>query len=211
LIFVLKIICWLLFLPILFVIIVFLTRSYFSLQAALSERKTEWSARVGHFSGLLAIRAVWDESGDRHRLRIYISGMKIFDRPIGAGEKKAAEKKKPRKAGKRPGLSTLRAWISLGKEVLRRLLGIVRIEKLKADLRVGTGNPAYTGILMGAVAGLRYSFPILRDISIQPVFLNKEFTGNIAFDGSIRLIHIVPVLIFGYRQYIRKIKHQRGA
>ncbi|MEE3392416.1 MAG: hypothetical protein VZR00_02860 [Lachnospiraceae bacterium] len=74
-------------------------------------------------------------------------------------------------------------------KIVKKLLHHVRIRKLKADLRVGTGEPDTTGYLTGAVAALSAAFK--KHISFTPDFENAIAKGYLECSGHVCLI--VPV------------------
>jgi len=96
-------------------------------------------------------------------------------------------------------------WIEFGKTLAMRFFKLVQVEKLKANLTVGLGNPATTGLLMGAYFTLRETVKDFRSVQIIPDFVNQKITGEVEFRASIRLIKTIPILIFTM-QFLSKRK-----
>jgi len=111
-------------------------------------------------------------------------------------EKKPTQLKRPQKTKAKGVKHTSVEWVAFGKTVIRRFFDIPHIERFNADLTIGLGNPATTGLLMGAYFNLRQTLTVLQSIRVTPDFINKKITGEIEFCGSIRLINIIPLIIF---------------
>lgn len=113
--------------------------------------------------------------------------------------KKPAKPKSAEKPKVRPAKHSTAEWIGFGKILLERFFKIPKIERFHANLVVGLGNPAATGLLMGAYYTLRQIPAVFQSVQIAPDFINKKITGEIEFCGSIRLIKTIPLLILTLR------------
>jgi hypothetical protein len=117
---------------------------------------------------------------------------------------KSAKSKAPQKEARH----SVTEWIEFGKLWLERFARIPRLEKFTADLVVGLGNPASTGMMMGAYYILKSSLSFFRAVHITPDFIGRKINGDLEFSGSIRLIKTIPLIIFTLR-YLRKKQNRR--
>lgn len=103
------------------------------------------------------------------------------------------------------------------KNVLRQvwyLLKKVKPSKIQGDVILGTGDPASTGQIIGAVAALYGFFP--EDLHITPDFEEKRYEGDLHVKGKLRLIHIVIIAVRliadrNFRYVVKKILAKEGA
>lgn len=84
--------------------------------------------------------------------------------------------------------------------LLRSLRGAIAVRELCARVRVGTGDPAETGRLMGVLFPLRaalvFAFPAA-DVSIEPDFLGERSDADV--HGGVRIVPLTalpPILRF---------------
>lgn len=106
-----------------------------------------------------------------------------------------AEKPKTKKRSEH----TTGDWIGFGKTIIVRFFKIPKIERFRADLTIGLGNPAGTGLLMGAYYAIKTTLNIFWSVQIMPDFVNRKINGEIEFCGSIRLIKTIPLIILTLR------------
>ena len=72
---------------------------------------------------------------------------------------------------------------------LRRLLAFLFPKKLKAEVRFGFEDPAYTGY---ALAWISLLYPAIGDhIDLEPDFQHKILKGNIYAEGKLRVLYII--------------------
>ena len=72
---------------------------------------------------------------------------------------------------------------------LRRLLAFLFPKKLKAEVRFGFEDPAYTGY---ALAWISLLYPAIGDhIDLEPDFQHKVLKGNIYAEGKLRVLYII--------------------
>ncbi len=133
----------------------------------------------------------------------------LVSKEIAKKEKKPEDKKKTvrgkRMPGKRgPGAGTileiLRARGLLGqiKLLLKGILRLPRIKDLAADLKVGLGDPADTGLLFALIGPATFfvgsSFP--NQIKVQPSFTDEAVLEG-SLHGALRLrpIQLIPPLL----------------
>ena len=79
---------------------------------------------------------------------------------------------------------------------------------------LGTGDPASTGQMIGAIAAVYGFFP--EKLNITPDFEEKRYEGNLHVKGKLRLIHVVVIAIRliadkNVRYVIKKFKAKEGA
>ncbi len=69
------------------------------------------------------------------------------------------------------------------------LLKKIKPKTIQGDVVFGTGDPATTGQVIGAVAAL-YGF-IPEKLHITPDFEEQKYEGNLHVKGKLRLIHVM--------------------
>lgn len=111
----------------------------------------------------------------------------------------------PAKPKRRAGLGTI-DWIQLVRQLLPRLLRPIRFGKLQGDLGIGFRNPAATGLLYGAYSMFKYTLPQLENITLRANFTQPGIDGEIESAGVIYLHQYIPILIFSYKQYRRRLR-----
>lgn len=73
------------------------------------------------------------------------------------------------------------------------LLKKIKPSKIEGDIVFGTGDPATTGQVIGAIAAVYGFFP--EKLHITPDFEEKKYEGNINVKGKLRLIHVVVIAV----------------
>ena len=124
----------------------------------------------------------------------------LVDKEVRKGEKKPKKvkaKPKPGKAGFKTIIDILRTR-GLTKQFSRLLFRLIRcfkIRDLSADLRVGLGNPADTGILFAVIGPpfffLEAAFP--QRVSVQPAFADRAILEG-SLNGVVRLSPVKLVI-----------------
>ncbi len=202
-IFLLKLLITVLLAVIILLFLIFITRTIFIICLAIKPDKKKFFTQIMFFSGIVGIIIGFEKNA--LEIFLIIANNKIcILRKIPSKKKKPDatskpedQKEKPKeKTRKRPSLFTVREWISLGKEIVWRFFKIPKNIKITADLEIGLENPAATGYLMSAYYSLHELLPFLQKIRIEPSFVEKKFLGTIDLSGSIRLIHVVRIVIF---------------
>ncbi len=73
------------------------------------------------------------------------------------------------------------------------LLKKIKPTRIEGDVVLGTGDPAATGQVIGAIAAL-YGF-LPKKLKITPDFEEKRYEGNLHVKGRIRLIHVLAAAL----------------
>lgn len=84
--------------------------------------------------------------------------------------------------------------------VRKELWALVRVlspGRVEGDIRIGTGDPASTGLLVGGVSLMPFAYQ--KGIHIVPDFEEKIFRGNAKIKGRIRVFYFVRLVIRVYR------------
>ena len=94
------------------------------------------------------------------------------------------------------------------------LLMKIKPSKIEGDVILGTGDPATTGQMIGAIAAVYGFFP--EKLHITPDFEEKKYEGNIHIKGKLRLIHVVIIAVRliadrNFRYVVRKVLAKEGA
>ena len=94
------------------------------------------------------------------------------------------------------------------------LLNKIKPKKVEGDVVFGTGDPASTGQVIGAIAAIYGFFP--EKLHIIPNFEEKKYEGNLRIKGKVRLIHLAVIgvrllLDRNFRYVIKKILAKEGA
>ena len=103
------------------------------------------------------------------------------------------------------------------KNVLRQvwyLLKKIKPSKIEGDVIFGTGDPASTGQIIGAVAAVYGFMP--DKLHITPDFEEKRYEGNLHIKGKLRLIHMVVIAVKliadrNFRYVLKKVLAKEGA
>lgn len=88
------------------------------------------------------------------------------------------------------------------------LLKKIKPSKIEGDVVFGTGDPATTGQILGAIAAL-YGF-VPEKLHITPDFQEERYEGRIRAKGKLRLVHllIVAVRLFSdknFRAFVKQL------
>ena len=94
------------------------------------------------------------------------------------------------------------------------LLKKIKPSKIEGDVIFGTGDPAATGQIIGAIAAIYGFFP--EKLHIIPDFEEQRYEGHIRAKGKIRLIHaaIIAVRLIAdrdFRYVVKKVLAKEGA
>ena len=198
-IFLMKLLATVLLAVIFLLFLIFLTRTVFTVRLAMTPEKKKFFTRIMFFGGIIGVMVGFEAEMLEIFLVVANRSVRILRKYPSKKEKPvtARQPEKPKeKPKKKPPLFTVREWISLGKEVVRRFLKIPEDMKIAADLEIGLDNPAATGYLMGAYYSLNELLPFAQKIRVDPSFIQKKFLGTIDITGSIRLIRVVGIVIF---------------
>jgi uncharacterized DUF497 family protein len=106
-----------------------------------------------------------------------------------------------------------KAAVKLVWEQLLYLLKKIKPGKIEGDVVVGTGDPASTGQMIGAVAAIYGILP--EKLHITPDFEEKRLEGTLQAAGKFRVIHLVVVVIKliadkNVRYIYRKVQAKEG-
>ena len=138
----------------------------------------------------------------------------LIGKDLRGKEKKPAEKKpeKKKKRNIKPFLAMLRTrgflW-RLGR-LIRDVLRVLHVHELKADLHIGLGEPATTGMLFAVIApAMAYiGASTTLDVQVQPDFEEASLQGY--FKGDLRVLPIqllaISILFFLSPATMRALK-----
>ena len=94
------------------------------------------------------------------------------------------------------------------------LLKKIKPKHIEGDVILGTGDPASTGQMIGAIAAVYGFFP--EKLNITPDFEEKRYEGDLHIKGKLRLIHVVIIAIRlildkNVRYVMKKVSAKEGA
>ena len=94
------------------------------------------------------------------------------------------------------------------------LMKKIKPSKIEGDVILGTGDPATTGQMIGAIAAVYGFFP--EKLHIQPDFEEQRYEGQIHAKGKLRLIHVVVISVKliadrNFRYVVKKVLAKEGA
>jgi len=210
LIFIIKLIGWLLLALILLVAGLLISRTYVTARFSSDASGQRFGLLLGMFWNCLQLGLEKLPAEPDFRFSLALFEHRFLRIKIRRKQKDSAEKEPKPKKERSTELSA-REWMQPGREVLKRWFGIIHLDRLAADLTLGFRNPAVTGIFMGVYYGLKTMFSALRDVDIQPYFVQARLRGSAELRGSIQLLQSIPCLIFSYRQYRQVKRKQTGA
>lgn len=90
-----------------------------------------------------------------------------------------------------------RSAIGKAKRELGALLRYLSPKKVELDFRIGTGDPAMTGIIIGGISLLPFVYQ--KGIHIVPDFEEKVVRGNGKMKGRVRVIYFLRLIVRVYR------------
>lgn len=93
------------------------------------------------------------------------------------------------------------------------LLKKIKPSRIEGNVVMGTGDPATTGQIIGAIAAVYGFFP--EKLHIVPDFEEKKLEGNLHVKGKLRLIHAAVITVRliadrNVRYIIKKIQSKEG-
>ncbi len=171
---------------------------------------------------LIRVRLVVEYDGEGFRGFVGIYPIKIIRFPKKRKqsknkEKKLTEKKKDADIDKKEksygSLKELTWMIKPALKTLGKLVRMITVKKIKADIRLSGGNAASTALLYGKVcAGVSSFFPILdskvkikkKQIFISPDFEAAETTISLYANMYLRVWKLVVIGVFLLYQLINK-------
>ena len=214
---ILKILCGIIILIILMLFLALLFRTIIFIKGKFSDEKNIVESNTSLLLNLINIVASYDFKLSELYLRIRLFRFCIYKHILKRDDKERAagkpSKSKKKKTEKKFTISmfSVREWIGLGREVVIRFFRIFQKRNFTGKLRIGLGDPASTGVFMGVYYSLKSLIRDFEDIFVSPNFFQKEIKGEIALAGSIRLIKLIPMVIFTYRKILsRKKKLKAG-
>ena len=94
------------------------------------------------------------------------------------------------------------------------LLKKIKPSKIEGNVIFGTGDPATTGQIIGAIAAVYGFFP--EKLQVIPDFEEKRYEGNIRAKGKLRLIHLIIIAVKliadrDFRYVVKKVLAKEGA
>jgi len=205
---ILKILCGIVILIILMLFPALFFRAIIFIRGKFSDGKNIVESNTSLLLNSVNVIASYDFMLSELYLRIILFRFCIYKHLLKReGKVKTAEKpskSKKEKSKKKFAISmfSVREWIGLGREVTQRFFKIFQKDKFAGKLKIGLGNPASTGFFIGAYYLLKSMIPDFKDVSISPNFIQKEVKGEISLAGSIRLIKLIPMVIFVYRKIL---------
>lgn len=96
-------------------------------------------------------------------------------------------------------------WLQFGEGVVTRLKPVVHFERMQADLTVGLATPDQTGLLLGAFYFMRGALNWGSDCRLTPDFLQQRWEGWVQFALSLRLVRLIPVGLFIFKEMRKPI------
>ena len=108
-----------------------------------------------------------------------------------------------------------------GKAAVKKLFGEVwyllkkvKPSKIEGEVVLGTGDPATTGQMIGAIVAVYGFFP--EKLHVTPDFEEKKYEGNLHVKGKLRLIHVVVIAVRliadrNFRYVVKKVLAKEGA
>jgi len=157
----------------------------------------------------------------RFDLRVTWLGITLWrskPRPPKAQEEEKPKKRGPPSIGKLLGLiSTASNSIPAIEIIFRAIKRAIRLRRLRANLSIGTGDPADTALLAGCLWSLSWIvggyFPKAY-FSIRPDLENASLEGSLDAEAGIRLLFLVVGILRAYsrrpfRQLISEVRRFR--
>ena len=97
---------------------------------------------------------------------------------------------------------------------IKYLLKKIKPSKIEGKVVFGTGDPASTGQIIGAIAALYGVMP--EKLQITPDFEEEKYEGTLHVKGKLRIFHVVVIAVKlfvdrNFRYVMKKVLAKEGA
>lgn len=205
----LKVLLYFLCVIFLLLLLMLIAKTFFSFRFSNTEKMSRFFLRVFFVGRLLGLTLVYDSGVIKVFLELLKKKIQIVSQSPKKKKSPVTKKSLGKVGKKKKSLFSIQEWIALGKEVLRRLFRVLHYEQFSADLIVGLGNPASTGLFIGTYCSIRNLFSALDHIDIKPTFVENTVRGEAELTGSVRLIQIFSIIFFVLKKLLIKMITKR--
>lgn len=169
-------------------------------------------AVVSFIYGFLRISLRWEDNIISVSVALLMLRVPVLKKSLTEPAKKPKQKKKGEKTKKKRDSSELSIfdWISFAGKVAPKIMKPIHFKIIDGDLSVGFKNPAATGFFLSTYYIFMYTTKYLKRINIRANFTKPGICGKIAIDCLIHLYQYIPILIFAYKNYKRRIREKKG-
>ncbi len=186
------------------------------------------NGRIMIFNGLLGGGGSY--SAGSARFDVYLGGWRILERNAASivrrarKKKPAPEKKKPEKPEEEkepgecaPSLSDrIRKWRGMArrqaflmKTVLHEIRGVLRVDRFSAGVKLGLGDPALTGQIIGVIYAVNGILPERYVIIPSWDFSRRVISGDVDIELTFRTYLFWMHLVRGFLAYRKFRREQR--
>jgi hypothetical protein len=167
-------------------------------------------AGVSFIYGLLHFFLRWENNTVTVSMALLMLRVPVLKKSLGKPAKKPKKKeKKPKEKRDTSKLSVIE-WISFAGKVAPKIMKPINFKTIDGDLSVGFKNPAATGFFFSTYYMFRYTTNYLKRINIRANFTQPGIWGKIEIFCLIHLYQYIPILIFVYKNYKRRIRKKKG-
>ena len=192
-------------------ILIFPTR--FKVNGTFEDDQKQLRAAVSLICGLLRFFLRWENNTISVSVALLmLLRVPVLKKSLDEPAKKPKPKKKEKKTKKKKDSSGLSVidWISFAGKVAPKIMKPIHFKTIDGDLSVGFKNPAVTGFFLSTYYMFRYTTKYLKRINIRANFTKPGIRGKIEIDCLIHLYQYIPILIFVYKNYKRRIREKKG-
>lgn len=186
-------------------ILIFPTR--FKVNGTFEDDQKQLRAVVSFIYGFLRFFLRWENNTISFSVALLMLRVPVWKKSLAEPAKKPKPKKKEKK-----GSSKLSAidWISFAGKVAPKIMKPIHFKTIDGDMSIGFKNPAATSLFLSTYYMFRYTTKYLKRIIIRANFTKPGIWGKIEIDGLIHLYKYIPILIFAYKNYKRRIRGKKG-
>ncbi len=191
-------------------ILIFPTR--LKVNGTFEDDQKQLRAGVLFIYGFLRFFLRWEDNTISVSVALLMLRATVLKKSLAKPAIKSKSKKKEKKTKEKrdsSGLSVI-DWISFAGKVAPKIMKPIHFKKIDGDISVGFKNPAATGLFFSIYYIFMYTTKYLERINIRVNFTKPGFWGKIEIDVLIHLYKYIPILIFTYKNYKRRIREKKG-
>lgn len=182
----------------------------FKVNGTFEDDQKQLRAGVSFIYGLLHFFLRWENNTVTVSMALLKLRVPVLKKSLDKPAKKPKKKEKKTKEKKdSSGLSVI-DWISFAGKVAPKIMKPINFKTIDGDMSVGFKNPAATGFFFSTYYMFRYTTNYLKRINIRANFTQPGIWGKIEIFGLIHLYQYIPILIFVYKNYKRRIRKKKG-
>jgi len=193
-------------------ILILIFPTHLKVNGTFEDNQKQLRTAVSFIYGFLRIFLRWENNTISVSVTLLMLRVPVLKKSLAEAAKKPKQKKKGKKTKKKSDSSELSIidWISFAGKVAPKIMKPIYFKTIDGDLSVGFINPTATGFFLSTYYMFKYTTKYLKRINIRANFTKPGICGKIAIDCLIHLYQYIPILIFAYKNYKRRIREKKG-